>query len=83
MRLFDVLKNSHRENRDSTELYRLRDRLNRQSETFQARRDGVIARVMERALPGEESGGGEWRQIGDVVRERLARILLYERLYVL
>ncbi|MBV9482313.1 MAG: ATP-binding protein [Acidobacteria bacterium] len=32
-------------------------------------------------MPGEDAG--EWRQIGDVIRERLARILTYERLFVL
>ena len=81
MRLLDILKNSNRDMRDSNELFRLRDRLNRQSGTFQARREHLIDRVMGATMPGEDAG--EWRQIGDVIRERLARILTYERLFVL
>src|ERR1700749_1839037 len=80
MRLLDLLKNANRDMRDSNELSRLRSRLNRQSGTFQERRDGLINRVMEATMPGEDTG--EWRQIGDVIRERLARILTYERLFV-
>jgi len=81
MRLLDLFKNANRDMRDSTELSRLRDRLNRHAGTFAQRRERLIDRVMEGALPGEDTDG--WRQIGDVVRERLARILTYERLFVL
>jgi len=81
MRLFDILKNANRDARDSTELDSLRSRLKRHSGTLQERRDSLIDRVMEEAMPGEDTG--EWRQIGEVIRERLARILTYERLFVL
>jgi hypothetical protein len=81
MRLLDLLKNANRDFQDSTELSRLRARLNRHSGIFQEQRDGLINRVMEATLPGDDTG--EWHQIGDLIRERLARILTYERLFVL
>jgi hypothetical protein len=81
MRLLDLLKNANRDAHDSNELSRLRSRLNRHSGTFQEQRDSLINRVMEATLPGEDTG--QWRQIGDLIRERIARILTYERLFVL